>query len=109
MAHRLWVPGLYVIQITVLGRLRQFQEELETNQERANRLKSSKFEIKSKSCGLAGSVQSDDLSESEGSSTSSIDNLTDRYMDIQDQGSPINPEISGIPGILGFSGIRTGI
>ena len=66
-------------------RLRQFQEDLEANQQRANRLKSSKFEIKSKSTGLTSSIQSEDLSESDGSSTSSIDNLTDRYMDIQDQ------------------------
>lgn len=70
----------------ILGRLRQSRDDLEQNQEKANRLKNSKYEIKSKSRDLNATLADQDSGSDSGSSTmSSIDNLTDRYMDLQDQ------------------------
>ena len=76
-----------------LTKLKAARDQLEQGQERANRLKKSKFEVKTKRKELDHTLhQSENGSEAGNGSesdtksdTSSIDNLTDRYMDLQDQ------------------------
>ena len=75
-----------------MSKLKAARDQLEQGQERANRLKKSKFEVKTKRKELDHTLhQSENGSEANGSEsdtksdTSSIDNLTDRYMDLQDQ------------------------
>jgi predicted nucleic acid-binding Zn-ribbon protein len=65
----------------VISRLHQARDDLEKNQEKANRLKNSKYEIKSKSKELNSTLkeESEKDSDSDSSTGSSIDQLTDRY------------------------------
>ena len=76
-----------------MSKLKAARDQLEQGQERANRLKKSKFEVKTKRKEPDHTLhQSENGSETNGSdqsdvksATRSIDNLTDRYMDLQDQ------------------------